>query len=76
MPTTSSKGGWEFKYFAFKPPYYRKAGKKEIKMNECCELIVFVQLNLCRKQMIVISLCSNSLEIALKILLDYTATLL
>lgn len=62
MATPSCKGGWKFEYFAFKPLYYKKAGKKEIKMNECCELIVFVQHTFHRKQMIVLSLCSDSQE--------------
>lgn len=60
MATPSCKGGWKFEHFAFKPLYYKKAGKKEIKMNECCELIVFFQLTLHRKEMIVISLCRFS----------------
>lgn len=38
-------------------------------MNECYELIVFVQLTLCRKRMIVRSLQSDSQETTLKVLL-------
>lgn len=62
----SCKGGWKFEYLAFKLLYYRKAGEKEIKMNECSELIVLVKLTLHRKQMTVISLCSGSQETSWK----------
>ena len=69
MATPSCKGGWKCEYFALKPVYCRKTGTKEVKMNECYELIVFVQLALCRKRMIVRSLQSDSQETTLKVLL-------
>ena len=68
MATPSCKGGWKCEHFAFKPVYCRKAGKKKIKMNGCYELIVFVQLTLCRKQMIIRSIQSDCQETSLKVL--------
>lgn len=65
----SCKRGWKCEDFAFKPRYCRKAGKK-IRMNKCCEPIVFVQLTLHREQMIVISVCGDSQETSLDVLLS------
>jgi len=68
MATPSCKGGW--KYILHLSLYIaERQERKEVKMNERYELIVFVQLTLCRKWMIVKSLQSDSQETSLKVLL-------